>query len=142
MPINPILSPLVVTEDALDRLSAVLGELASKSGARAACLVEQSGQMLASAGQVAGLDTMAIASLTASAFASSRAVAKLLGESGFSGMYQQGEQASLAMLALETGDVLVVVFSDPAKTGLVKVHAEAAAPGITAALRALEKASR
>lgn len=140
MAINPILSPLVVTEEALDRLNATLAELAAKSGARAACLVEQSGQMLAAAGELQGLDTTAIASLVASAFASSRAVAKLLGESGFGGMYQQGEHASLALLALETGDVLVVVFADPARTGLVKVHAEAAAPGLTAALRALEKA--
>jgi predicted regulator of Ras-like GTPase activity (Roadblock/LC7/MglB family) len=52
-------------------------------------------------------------------------------------MFQQGERTSIYMSALGTRDVLVVVFVDPAKTGLVKVHIEQAAKLLTSELQAL-----
>ena len=112
----------------------MLGALVDNVGATAAFLVEKSGQMLASEGDMKGLDTASIASLVSSAFASSRAVAKLIGEPEFTAMFQQGDRSSIFLYALTTQDILVVIFTDVAKTGLVKVSAEQTAKALTAEL--------
>jgi predicted regulator of Ras-like GTPase activity (Roadblock/LC7/MglB family) len=121
--LNKILTNVVVTEEGVARIHQLLGELVKDVDATAAFLVEKSGQMLATEGEIKGLDTTAIASLVSSSFASTRAVAKLIGESEFEAMFQQGERSSIFLFSLPTYDILVVIFSDLSKTGLVKVQA-------------------
>jgi predicted regulator of Ras-like GTPase activity (Roadblock/LC7/MglB family) len=125
--LNKILTNVVVTEDSISRLSRLLLDLVEDVDATAAFLVEKSGQMLVTEGETKGLDTTAIASLVSSTFSSSRAVAKLLGESEFSAMFQQGDRHSIFLYALPTQDILVVLFQDVSKTGLVRVHSAKAA---------------
>lgn len=129
--LNKILTNVVVTEDAVTRIQKLLAELVDDVDAKAAFLVEKSGQMLVTEGEMKGLDLTAIASLVSAAFASTRAVAKLIGESEFTAMFQQGEAASIFMYALPTGDVIVVIFDDFSKTGLVKVQTEQTARALT-----------
>ncbi|HEY9721885.1 MAG TPA: roadblock/LC7 domain-containing protein [Oscillatoriaceae cyanobacterium] len=128
--LNKILTNAVVTEDGIARIQRLLTELVDDVDATAAFLVEKSGQMLASEGDVKGLDTTAIASLVSSSFASSRAVAKLIGEPEFTAMYQQGDRTSIFLYSLSTQDILVVIFNDQSKTGLVKVQTEQAAKAL------------
>lgn len=128
--LNKILTNVVVTEDGVTRIHHLLADLVSDVDATAAFLIEKSGQMLASEGDVKGLDTAAIASLVSSTFASTRAVAKLIGETEFSAMFQQGDRTSIFLYALTTQDILVVIFSDLSKTGLVKVQTEQAAKAL------------
>lgn len=128
--LNKILTNAVVTEDGIARIQRLLSELVDDVDATAAFLVEKSGQMLASEGDVKGLDTTAIASLVSSSFASSRAVAKLIGEPEFLAMFQQGDRTSIFLYALTTQDILVVIFNDQSKTGLVKVQTEQAAKAL------------
>ncbi|MEB3285705.1 MAG: roadblock/LC7 domain-containing protein [Candidatus Sericytochromatia bacterium] len=120
---NKILTNVVVTEEGVARIHQLLGELVRDVDATAAFLVEKSGQMLATEGEIKGLDTAAIASLVSSSFASTRAVAKLIGEAEFEAMFQQGDRSSIFLYSLPTYDILVVIFSDLSKTGLVKVQA-------------------
>ena len=121
--LNKILTNAVVTEEGVSRIHQMLGELVKDVDATAAFLVEKSGQMLATEGEIRGLDTTAIASLVSSSFASTRAVAKLIGEQEFQAMFQQGDRSSIFLYSLPTQDILVVIFSDLSKTGLVKVQA-------------------
>jgi predicted regulator of Ras-like GTPase activity (Roadblock/LC7/MglB family) len=92
--------------------------------AMAALLVEKSGQMIAHEGDINGIDTTAMASLVSGTFASTRAVARLIGDTEFQAMFQQGEHSSIFLYALPTQDILVVIFNDVSKTGLVKVQAQ------------------
>ncbi len=129
--INRVLTNFVVTEDGINRIRRLMHELVSDVDAKAALLVEKSGQMIATDGDVQGLDTTALASLVSGAFASTRAVARLIGETEFQAMFQQGESASIFMYALGTNDILVVVFDDISKTGLVKVSAQQTAVALS-----------
>ena len=61
--LNKILTNAVVTEDGVARIHQLLGGLVRDVDATAAFLVEKSGQMLATEGEIRGLDTTAIASL-------------------------------------------------------------------------------
>lgn len=132
--LNKILTDVIVTEDGIGRIQKLLAGLVDNVDATAAFLVEKSGQMLASDGELKGLDTTSIASLVSSAFASTRAVAKLIGEPEFTAMFQQGDRSSIFLYSLPTQDILVVIFTDVSKTGLVKVSAEQTAKALTAEL--------
>ncbi|MEB3330246.1 MAG: roadblock/LC7 domain-containing protein [Candidatus Sericytochromatia bacterium] len=129
--LNKILTNVVVTEAGVARIQQLLGELVRGVDATAALLVEKSGQMLATEGEIRGLDTTAIASLVSASFASTRAVAKLIGEAEFEAMFQQGNRVSVFLYALPTHDILVVIFSDLSKTGLVKVQAQQTARALS-----------
>jgi predicted regulator of Ras-like GTPase activity (Roadblock/LC7/MglB family) len=129
--LNKILTNVVVTEEGVARIQQLLGELVRGVDATAALLVEKSGQMLATEGEIRGLDTTAIASLVSASFASTRAVAKLIGESEFEAMFQQGNRVSVFLYSLPTHDILVVIFSDLSKTGLVKVQAQQTAKALS-----------
>ena len=131
MQLNRILTNFVVTEDGIQKIHQLLSHLVKDVDAQAAMLVEKSGQMIATDGDVQGLDTQAIASLVSGAFASTRAVARLIGETEFQAMFQQGDQASIFMYALGTNDILVVIFNDVSKTGLVKVQAQQTAMALS-----------
>ncbi|MGE5708038.1 MAG: roadblock/LC7 domain-containing protein [Bacteroidota bacterium] len=129
--INRILTNFVVTEDGIDAIRRLLHELVDDVDARAAMLVEKSGQMIASEGDVHGIDMTALASLVSGAFASTRAVARLIGETEFQAMFQQGDRVSIFLYALGTQDILVVIFDDVSKTGLVKVQAQQTAVALS-----------
>ena len=129
--INRVLTNFVVTEDGINRIRRLMHELVSDVDAQAALLVEKSGQMIATDGDVQGLDTTALASLVSGAFASTRAVARLIGETEFQAMFQQGDTSSVFMYSLGTNDILVVVFSDISKTGLVKVQTQQTAVALS-----------
>lgn len=136
--LNRILTNFVVTEEGISKIQRLLADLVKDVDADAAMLVEKSGQMIATDGDVQGLDTQAIASLVSGAFASTRAVARLIGESEFTAMFQQGETASIFMYALGTNDILVVIFNDVSKTGLVKVQAQQTALALSAQLMEMQ----
>ncbi|HBN09200.1 MAG TPA: hypothetical protein DD435_11330 [Cyanobacteria bacterium UBA8530] len=129
--INRILTNFVVTEDGIERIRKLLHELVDDVDARSAFLVEKNGQMIANEGDVHGIDTTALASLISGAFASTRAVARLIGETEFQAMFQQGERSSIFLYALNTQDILVVIYNDMSKTGLVKVQAQQTAVALS-----------
>ena len=139
--LNTILTNFVVTEEGIARIQRLLAELVKDVDAEAALLVEKSGQMLATDGDLQGLDTNAIASLVAATFASTRTVARLIGETEFLAMFQQGEATSLFMSTLDTNDILVVIFKDLSKTGLVKVQAAQTAMALSAQLNHMKTSS-
>ncbi|MEB3237883.1 MAG: roadblock/LC7 domain-containing protein [Candidatus Sericytochromatia bacterium] len=138
--INKILTNFVVTEDGIQRIQKLLQGLVHDVDAVAALLIEKSGQVLATQGDTMGLDCQAMASLVSGAFASTRAVARMIGETEFQAMFQQGETASVFMYALGTNDILVVVFDDQTKTGLVKVQAQQTAVALTSAINQMHQA--
>lgn len=137
--LNRILTNFVVTEEGIGKIQGLLCELVKDVDADAAMLVEKSGQMIATDGDTTGIDTQAIASLVSGAFASTRAVARLIGETEFQAMFQQGERSSIFMYALGTNDILVVIFNDISKTGLVKVQAQQTAVALSAELNQMQK---
>lgn len=136
--INRVLTNFVVTEEGINRIRKLMHELVSDVDAQAALLVEKSGQIIATDGDTQGLDVQAIASLVSGAFASTRAVARLIGETEFQAMFQQGEKASIFMYALNTNDILVVVFNDISKTGLVKVQTQQTAVALSAEISQMQ----
>ena len=128
---------LVLTEAGVNALNAMIAQLQQDTGARAVLLIEKSGQLITAQGQTSTLDTLSLAALVSGSFASTKALARLLGEKNFKTLFQQGKTESIFVVALETTDTLAVVFGQNVTVGLVKFKTMQALEKIGAQVRAL-----
>jgi predicted regulator of Ras-like GTPase activity (Roadblock/LC7/MglB family) len=128
---------LVLTEAGVNALNALTAQLQTETGARAVLLIEKSGQLVTAQGQTGTLDTLSLAALISGSFASTRALARLLGEKNFKMMFQQGKTESIFVVALDTTDIIAVVFGESVTVGLVKFKTLQALERINAQVRSL-----
>lgn len=89
------MSPLVLDQPALERIHRALLVLLRESEAKCAVLVDQDGQCITKKGFTRHLDTDSLAALVAGSFASTRAMAKLVGENEFTVLFNQGQKDSI-----------------------------------------------
>lgn len=116
-----------------DALAGHLEEFVQESGARLAVLINRSGQVLAHEGFERRLDLVGVASLAAGINASSRALARQLGEDRFEHLYHAGRSRQLFIANFETPAgqlILVTVFDDRSSIGLVRLFFEEFVNGV------------
>ncbi|MEB3198482.1 MAG: roadblock/LC7 domain-containing protein [Candidatus Sericytochromatia bacterium] len=128
---------LVLTEAGVHALNSLTSQLQLDTQARAVLLIEKSGQIITAQGQTSTLDTLSLAALISGSFASTKALARLLGEKNFKTLFQQGKTESIFVVQLETTDTLAVVFGANVTIGLVKFKTMQALERINSQMQAL-----
>jgi len=128
--LNPQLSSLIITTEGLNRITSILNKLRDETNARYIILVEKSGQMIANVGEDNPF-TMPLSALVAGAFASTREIARLVGETEFSVMYQSGQNRHIYILSLKTQDLLTVVFDEGPMLGIIKLKTKQVADSLS-----------
>ena len=128
------MSPLVLDQPSLDQLHGALVTLLRESEAKCAVLVDQDGQCITKKGFTQHLDTDALAALVAGSFASTRAMAKLVGENEFTVLFHQGAKDSIHNVLVDESTILSVIFDDRTTLGMVRLYAEELTTKLTSAL--------
>lgn len=100
----------------LDRL---LGDFLRDSGALCVVVLDRGGIRITSQGLTHGVDLTSMAALAAGAFASTKELAKLIGETEFSVLFQQGKKEHLLVSPIDAEHLLLVVCDDHTPVGLV-----------------------
>jgi predicted regulator of Ras-like GTPase activity (Roadblock/LC7/MglB family) len=121
---------LMLYEEDARRLAAVLQRLCEDSKSRAVFLIDKAGQLIASAGETASIDTTSLASLTAGNIAATGGLAQLLGEKEFSVLFHEGEKDHLHISVVGQRGILVVLFDRRSSLGLVRLRVKRAAEDI------------
>jgi predicted regulator of Ras-like GTPase activity (Roadblock/LC7/MglB family) len=121
---------LTLYEEDARRLAAVLQRLCEDSKSRAVFLIDKAGQLIASAGETASIDTTSLASLTAGNIAATGGLAQLLGEKEFSVLFHEGEKDHLHISLVGQRGILVVLFDRRSSLGLVRLRVKRAAEDI------------
>lgn len=134
--------PLILTEKDILEIDLNLVRLIKDSEARCALLVDQDGLMLARKGFTKEIDCEKLAVLTAASFASTRAMAKLVGEAEFSVLFHQGEKEHIHNTLVDDSTILVVLFDDRTTIGMVRVYAKDVAERIRAILESARATNR
>lgn len=134
--------PLILTEKDILEIDLNLVRLIKDSEARCALLVDQDGLMLARKGFTKELDCEKLAVLTAASFASTRAMAKLVGEAEFSVLFHQGEREHIHNTLVDDSTILVVIFDDRTTIGMVRVYAKDGADRIRGILEVARASNR
>lgn len=121
---------LTLYEEDARRLTAVLQKLCEDAKSRAVFLIDKAGQLIASAGETARVDTTSLASLTAGNIAATGGLAQLLGEKEFSVLFHEGEKDHLHISLVAQRGILVVLFDNRSSLGLVRLRVKRASEDI------------
>ena len=119
-------SQLVMQQEDFDGVFAVINKLVRDANAKGVFVVDKAGQLIAEAGEMQGIDSTSLASLTAGCVAATGGLAKIVGEEEFPIHFHQGERDNLHMTLVGDRMILVVVFDERSSLGLVRLRVKKA----------------
>src|SRR3972149_3484213 len=117
---------LVLHEEEFIRIRDVLSRLRGECNAKIVFLVDKNGQQIAAIGELASIDTTALASLAAGNVAATDSLARLIGEKEFSVLFHEGERDNIHISIVGLRVILVVIFDERSSLGLVRLRVKKA----------------
>ncbi|MBR9991325.1 MAG: roadblock/LC7 domain-containing protein [Gemmatimonadetes bacterium] len=106
----------------------LLSEFITDTGALCTMLVDRTGRMLAAAGNIETLDSVAFASLASADFAASDQLAELLGEQEFTSLYHHGAERSMFLAEIGGAAILAALFDTRTTLGMVRITTKSLVP--------------
>ena len=108
------------------RLEEILASYLKEAGIATALLVDHDGHLISQTGESSTVEPVSFGALVSANFASTQQIASQMGEAEFRAFFIQGEAKDLYIHAVGDTAVLVSVFENTTKLGMVKVFAEKA----------------
>ncbi|HOP07346.1 MAG TPA: roadblock/LC7 domain-containing protein [candidate division Zixibacteria bacterium] len=115
---------LIIYEEETRQIETLLSKMLKGAEAKCALLVDKDGHLISRQGFTQSLDTTALAALLAGSFASTKEIARLVGEDEFSVLFHQGKKDHIHMSLVGDRSILVVVFDDRTTIGMVRLYAK------------------
>jgi predicted regulator of Ras-like GTPase activity (Roadblock/LC7/MglB family) len=132
---------LVMYDEDFKRVHAVIQRLVRDAHAKGVFVVDRNGQLIAETGEVRGIDTTSLASLTAGSIAATGGLAKLIGEEDFPVHFHQGARDNLHITIVAKRMILVVVFDERSSLGLVRLRVKKAGGELARIFEDIQKKS-
>lgn len=117
-------SGLTLDQAAYSSVSELCEDFVRRSNAVCALLVGQDGMLLHRSRSVADLDVDSLSALAGGTLASTREMARLIGEEEFDVVLQQGRRNHLQLIRVGDCAILVAVFDDCTTAGMVRLHGQ------------------
>jgi len=114
----------VLYEEEIEQIDKVLARLIKEAEAKCALLVDKDGHLVTRQGFTHTLDTTALAALLAGSFASTKEIARLVGEPEFSVLFHQGKRDHIHISLIGERTILVVIFDDRTTIGMIRLYAK------------------
>jgi len=114
----------VLYAEQVEQINTALLRVLKKAEAKCALLVDKDGHMVTRQGFTQSLDTTALAALLAGSFASTREIARLVGEPEFSVLFHQGKKDHIHISLVGERNILAIVFDDRTTIGMVRLYAK------------------
>ena len=130
---------LVMYDEDYRRILGVVQRLVRDANAKGIFVVDRNGQLIAEAGEMRGIDTTSLASLTAGCIAATGGLARIVGEEEFPVHFHQGQRDNLHMTLVAKRIILVVVFDDRSSLGLVRLRVKKAGSELAKIFEDLQK---
>ena len=111
-------------EEEINQIDAMISKMLKGAEAKCALLVDKDGHLITRQGFTHSLDTTALAALLAGSFASTKEIARLVGEPEFSVLFHQGKKDNIHMSLVGDRSILVVIFDDRTTIGMVRLYAK------------------
>ena len=115
---------LIIYEEQIHEIEAIISKMLKGCEAKCALLVDKDGHLTTRQGFTHSLDTTALAALLAGSFASTKEIARLVGEPEFSVLFHQGKKDNIHMSLVGERSILVVIFDDRTTIGMVRLYAK------------------
>ena len=131
----------VIYEEDQFSMDQVLRELLKESNAKTAILVDQAGFLFAQQGFAQDVDIESLAVLAAGSFASTRELARLIGEEEFSVLFHQGRRDNIHLSVIGEDNILVIIFESTTTIGMVRLCARESAKKLLAIILRIQQRS-
>jgi predicted regulator of Ras-like GTPase activity (Roadblock/LC7/MglB family) len=141
MEVRPI-SSAVVSEPDSKRIGEQLDRLLVEAGASATLLLDKGGEVIAARGEQMSQDLNLLGALLAGTFATSREIARMLNETQFRSLFQQGMKRNMLTELVGEGWIIVVMFDKSTHVGLVRDLCRQVTPKLEAVLLQVQRQSR
>jgi predicted regulator of Ras-like GTPase activity (Roadblock/LC7/MglB family) len=132
---------LVMYDEDFRKVLAVTQRLVKDANAKGVFVVDRNGQLIGEAGEMRGIDTTSLASLTAGCIAATGGLAKIVGEEEFPVHFHQGARDNLHITLIAGRIILVVVFDERSSLGLVRLRVKKAGAELAKIFEDLQKKS-
>lgn len=135
---------LIIYEEEIEKIDSILARMLKGAEAKCALLVDKDGHLITRQGFTHSLDTTALAALLAGSFASTKEIARLVGECEFSVLFHQGKKDHIHMSLVGDRSIMAVIFDDRTTIGMVRLYAKEAATELSntfAAIKARNQSS-
>ena len=132
---------LVMYDEDYRKILTVIQKLVRDANAKGIFVVDRNGQLIGEAGEMRGLDTTSLASLTAGCIAATGGLAKIVGEEEFPIHFHQGQRDNLHITLVAKRIILVVVFDDRSSLGLVRLRVKKAGVELAKVFEQIQKRS-
>ena len=126
---------IILQKEHLDSIHQTLSRMLRNSEAKCALLIGLDGKCMAKRGFTKKIDTDGLSALIAGSFASTRAMAKLVGETDFSVLFHQGAKDHIHNILVNDETILTVLFDDRTNLGMVRLYSKEAAKQIRSILK-------
>jgi predicted regulator of Ras-like GTPase activity (Roadblock/LC7/MglB family) len=123
------------------KILAVTQRLVKDANAKGIFVVDRNGQLISEAGELRGIDTTSLASLTAGCIAATGGLAKIVGEEEFPVHFHQGQRDNLHITLIAGRIILVVVFDERSSLGLVRLRVKKAGAQLARVFEEIQKKS-
>lgn len=132
---------LVFYETEINEINEILDEFIDRTQAKSVLIIDKEGHLVTRKGFTQTIDTTAISALVAGSFASTRAVAKMLGEEEFSVIFHQGKKESIHVSLIGDRCMGVIIFDDRTTIGMIRIFAQELADKLSHVLKKAEAKS-
>jgi predicted regulator of Ras-like GTPase activity (Roadblock/LC7/MglB family) len=130
---------LVMYDEDFRKVRAVIQKLVRDANAKGCFVVDRNGQLIGEAGEMQGIDTTSLASLTAGCIAATCGLAKIVGEDEFPVHFHQGQKDNLHITLVAKRIILVVIFDDRSSLGLVRLRVKKAGGELARVFEEIQK---
>ncbi len=132
---------LVINDEQMKLIEAVLERLRAVSGSQFGALVSTSGQPIAVSPRDVRSDTLSLAALAASSFAATRQLAQILSEREFTLLFHEGKEHNLHVVQVTDHILLLITFGRDTQVGRVRLYTSRALEVLKPALEGAENTS-
>ncbi len=128
---------MIIYEEDVVKIEALLSKTLKGAEARCALLVDKDGHLITKQGFTHSLDTTALSALLAGSFASTKEIARLVGENEFSVLFHQGKKDHIHMSLIGDRAILAIIFDDRTTIGMVRLYSKEVAQELTKIINAI-----
>ncbi len=129
-------------EEDIDEIDRILSDFLDASQAKCVLLVDKEGHLVTKKGFTKSFDTTSLSALVAASFASTKAMAEVLGEGQFLVLSHQGRAEHIHVALVSGRALLVIVFDDRTTLGMVRLYANEVTNRVVEALEKAEERNK
>ncbi|MCZ6464876.1 MAG: roadblock/LC7 domain-containing protein [Proteobacteria bacterium] len=133
---------LVMHEEDFQKILVVIQRLVRDANSKGIFVVDKNGQLISEAGELEGIDSTSLASLTAGCIAATGGLAKIVGEEEFPIHFHQGQRDNLHITLVGSRIILVVVFDERSSLGLVRLRVKKAGAELARIFEEIEQKAK